>query len=68
MIVIDVTKSLGLMLFDTSHPKTEYGETTQRAADEGIPLWVVSVIVRQHNARRSESLSASVPSQQNPDK
>lgn len=66
MIAVEISQPLGAMLFDGAFPKTEYGEAVQKLNAEGVPLWVVNVIVRQPDAKRSENLSVTVPAPADP--
>lgn len=58
---------LGVMLFDGARARTEFNSTTQRKdAETGLPLWTVSVVLRQEGSSQSESLQVNVPCASNP--
>jgi hypothetical protein len=66
MITAEITKSMGAMYFDGAFPKTEYGTGEQKKNAEGVPLWSVSVLLRQPDSRKTESLTVTMPAAQDP--
>lgn len=67
MLTVNVKEKLGVMLFDSCFPKNDF-ETKQQKVDNGtgLPLWSVSVLLRQADSRRSESITITVPSAKDP--
>lgn len=66
MITVELSKPLGVMLFDSAFAKNEYGETTQKTNADGVPLWTVNILLRQPDSKKSENLTITVPSKTNP--
>lgn len=67
MLSFDVSMSKTLLLFDSAFPRTAFGTDTQQTDEQGTPLWLVNVLVRQADARRSETMTVIVPSATNPE-
>ena len=68
MLSIPIDQDLGMLIFDTAFPRNDYETKEQRKNADGVPQWSVSLILRQEDARRSESLTITIPSQDDPSK
>lgn len=66
MITVEMTKPLGAMLFDSAFPRNDFETGVQKKNADGVPMWSIAVIVKQPDARRSETLTVNVPLQQDP--
>lgn len=66
MITIPIQKTLGTMLFDSAYPRNDFNSGEQRKNADGVPMWSMNIILRQPDARRSETLTVSVPSPVDP--
>lgn len=67
MISFDASLPKSILLFDSAYPRTAYGTETQQTDEHGTPLWLVNVLVRQADARRSETMTVIVPSATSPE-
>ncbi|MEB1814003.1 hypothetical protein [Adlercreutzia mucosicola] len=66
MISIEITKPLGVVLFDSAFPRNDFETRQQKVNNDGVPMWSVNLILRQPDSRRSENLTVNVPSVKDP--
>lgn len=68
MLSIKIDQDLGTMIFDSAFPRNDFETKEQKKNSEGVPMWSVSLILRQADARRSETLTVNIPSPEDPSK
>ena len=68
MLSINIDQDLGALIFDSAFPRTDFETREQKKNADGVPMWSVNLILRQADARRSESLTVTVPMADDPSK
>lgn len=66
MISVEITKPLGITMFDNAFPRNDFETKEQKKNADGVPMWSVNLILRQFDARRSETITVNVPSATDP--
>ena len=57
MISVEITKPLGITMFDNAFPRNDFETKEQKKNADGVPMWSVNLILRQPDARRSETIT-----------
>lgn len=66
MITAELTKPLGMLVFDMANPRNDFDTKQQKTDENGTPMWTVQCLLRQENARAFETIRVNVPSKQDP--
>lgn len=66
MISVEISKPLGRVFFDGAFPRNDFDTGVQKKNDAGVPIWSISVVLRQPDSRRSENLTVNVPATKDP--
>ncbi len=67
MLTFELKPINGAILFDSAFPKNDYETKEQKKDPNGTPLWSVNVLVREPDARRTETLTVQIPAPKNPE-